>query len=128
MDRKLPRNAQAKRPDISAGKLRLHSLRDLDGRTQAARTAFELRKSLILDAFGSLEPSTAQLCIIENIALLGCALQDLAARYLAGKGADMMQFATLANAQRRLLADIGLQRVVINAPIDLKAYIKAKAA
>ena len=104
-------------------KRRLKSLRELDRRTSAAKAAFALRASIIEDLGGEGELSSMKLAIIGNVAILGAALEDLAVSFLAGKDTDMAGFATLANSQRRLLADLGLDRKAGEVPHDLKAYI-----
>jgi hypothetical protein len=62
--------------------------------------------------------------IIDNVAVLGAALDNIAYRYLAGEPVELIKFATLANAQRRLLADLGLERRALDVTPDLRDYIK----
>lgn len=107
-------------------KARIKSLADLDGRTSAARAAFHLRDAIVGDLGGESFLSTMQMTLIENVAVLGAALQDMAAAYLAGEGADMSLFSTLANAQRRLLADLGLERRARDVTPDLASYVRSK--
>jgi len=110
------------------GKLQLRSLSDLDGRTSAAREAFGLRDALANDLGGREALSAMQQAIVNNAALLGAMLQNLGARYLAGEKADPSEFALLANAQRRLLADLGLERRARNVTPSLRSYVKSEAA
>lgn len=107
-------------------KVRLRSLADVDKRTSAARAAIALRASLISDLGGSDALSTMEAELVENAAILGAMLRDAAARYLAGEEVDLNEFQTLTNAQRRLLADLGLQRRQKDVTPSLKAYVKAK--
>jgi hypothetical protein len=119
-------NMERKKPKVASGRIRLRSLDDLDKRTNAARAAFDLR-SAIADDLGGLETLSAmQKALVDNCALLGAALGDLAAKYLAGEGTDLAQFATLANAQRRLLSDLGLERRAKD--VTLRDYVRGKAA
>ena len=60
-----------------------------------------------------------QRALVHNVAVLGAALGDLAVAYLAGEGTDMALFATLANAQRRLLGALGLERRAV----DVSSYL-----
>lgn len=62
--------------------------------------------------------------LIDKVAILEASLNDLAAAYLMGQPSDMLKFATLANAQRRLLADLGLERRALDVTPDLETYIK----
>ena len=69
-----------------------------------------------------------QQAIIDNVAVLGAALEDMAAAYLGGEGADLSLYATLANSQRRLLADLGLQRRAKDITPTLHQYVKERRA
>jgi hypothetical protein len=111
--------APARRP-----KRRLRSLADLDRRTAAAKTALALRDSITADLGGDAALSAMQRALVNNAALLGASLDDIACRYLGGEPVEMIRFATLANAQRRLLADLGLQRKAQDITPDLRDYIK----
>lgn len=91
-------------------RVRLRTLADLDRRTSAARAALSLRDSLASD-LGGLDHLTAmQRELVENSAVLGAMLKDASARYLSGLPVDLTEFMALTNAQRRLLADLGLER------------------
>lgn len=105
-------------------KVRLRTLADLDKRTVAARAALDLRDSIIEDLGGADAITTMQRAIIDNTATLGAALTDMAASYLAGEGTDLALYATLANAQRRLLADLGLERRARDVTPTLNRYIQ----
>lgn len=107
-------------------KHRLRTLADLDKRTTAARAALELRDSIISDLGGDDAVSTMKRAVIDSAATLGAMLHDMAASYLAGEGADLALYATLANSQRRLLADLGLERRANDVTPDLRRYVQAK--
>ena len=111
-----------------SGKLRLRSFSDLDGRSTSARMAKQLRAAIANDLGGQDALSTMQQALVNNAALLGAMLEDIGAKFLAGEKADTAEFATLANSQRRLLADLGLHRKAKDITPDLKTYIRGKAA
>jgi hypothetical protein len=105
-------------------KRRLKSLQDLDRRTANAKAALALRNSIVADLGGEAALSAMKRAIIDNVAVLGAALDNIAYRYLAGEPVELIKFATLANAQRRLLADLGLERRALDVTPDLRDYIK----
>jgi hypothetical protein len=121
-------------PQIEAGsapgpKRRLKALSDLDRRTRAGKAALALRDAITEDLGGDDALSAMQRAIVQNVAVLGAALDDLAVRYLAGEfeSLEMSQYATLANAQRRLLADLGLERRAVDVTNNsLSAYLAAR--
>jgi hypothetical protein len=121
----------AERPDDKkrppGRKRRLKSLADLDRRTAAAKTAFALRDQIILDLGGEASLSAMKRVLVDKVAILEASLNNLAAAYLAGEAVEMIRFATLANAQRRLLADLGLERRAHDITPDLRDYIKEAA-
>lgn len=108
------------------GKQRLKSLKDLDRRTGAARAAFILRDQIVGDLGGPTALSAMERVLVDHVATLAAALGDIAAKYLAGENTDMIQYATLANAQRRLLADLGLERRAIDVQQHLSTYLASK--
>ncbi len=121
------RKLQRREPKVPKVRVRLRTLADLDRRTSAARAALELRNSIMADLGGERVLSTMQCAIIDSAATLGAMLEDMAAVYLAGEGADLGLYATLANAQRRLLADLGLERRARDITPDLRDYVNGKA-
>lgn len=104
-------------------KVALLSLGDLDGRTLAAKQARQLIDDLESDLGGRDRLSAAERELIQRAALAGAMLQDLETRYLMGRGIDVAAYSTLANAQRRLLATVGLKRRPRDVTPDLSAYI-----
>ncbi|MDE2466168.1 MAG: hypothetical protein KGO02_20995 [Alphaproteobacteria bacterium] len=108
-------------------KARLRTLADLDRRTSAARVAFELRDSIAADLGGFDHLTAMQRELVENTAVLGAMLKDAAASYLSGDPVDLAEFMALTNAQRRLLADLGLERRAHDLAPDLQRYVAAKA-
>ncbi|RWM66913.1 MAG: hypothetical protein EOR82_28250 [Mesorhizobium sp.] len=113
----------------AGGKVRLKTLADLDRRTTAARVVFELRDSLAADLGGKPNLSVMKLELIDNVACLGAMLKDAAANYLEGEPIDINEFMALTNAQRRLLADLGLERRALkDITPSLKDYAATKYA
>ena len=68
-----------------------------------------------------------QRAVIDNVAVMGAALADMAAGYLSGGDTDLALYSTLANAQRRLMADLGLERRAHDVTPTLRDYLEAKA-
>jgi phage host-nuclease inhibitor protein Gam len=91
-----------------AGKLRLPSLKDLDGRTAAAQRFRELMDDYTADLGGS--PSTAQEAIVSRAVSLQVWCEAEEAQYAQTGKLDISTFTTATNALRRLLSDIGLER------------------
>ena len=111
-----------------AAKVRLRTLNDLDRRTRAAQEVFQLRDDLAADLGGWDHLSAMQRELVENSAVLGAMLKDASAAYLSGTPIDLAEFMALTNAQRRLLADLGLERRARNATPDLTAYVNGRAS
>lgn len=117
---------ERKRPQDTGRKVRLRTLADLDKRTTAARAALELRAAITDDLGGEHTLSAMKRAVVHNAAVLGAMLEDMAAAYLGGEGTDLSLYATLANAQRRLLVDLGLERRAQDITPDLRNYIKGR--
>jgi len=115
-------------PDAAkpAGKVRLLSLDDVDGRTVAYRRCVDLIAHIERDLGGVRQLSTAQQQLVRHAALTAAMLEDLGSRWLAGQPIDPSTYATLVNAARRGFEAIGLQRVPRE--IDtLSSYVAAKS-
>jgi hypothetical protein len=117
---------ERRQPQDTNKKVRLRTLADLDKRTSAAKAAFELRTAISDDLGGDAALTAMKRAVVHNAAVLGAMLEDMATAYLAGDGTDLSLYATLANAQRRLLADLGLERRAHDITPDLRHYIKGK--
>jgi hypothetical protein len=63
--------------------------------------------------------------LVENVAVLGAMLRDAAVSYLSGDPVDLGEFMALSNAQRRLLADLGLERRSRDVTPTLRDYLNA---
>jgi hypothetical protein len=117
---------QRMRPTTPAkprAKARLRTLADLDKRTRAHRDTSELMESIAADLGGWRNVSTMKREVITAASLLGAVIRDRAASYLAGDAMDLGEFITLTNAQRRLLADLGLERRARDTTPDLHDYL-----
>jgi hypothetical protein len=77
------------RGEMRAGKVRLQSLDDLDGRTSAYRKTADLIDRVEADLGGADQLSTAQQQIIRHAALTGAMIEDLGAKWLSGVPVDL---------------------------------------
>jgi hypothetical protein len=126
---KQARNATRKAGDAGAkapGKARFMSLEDLDRRTGAYKTTRAIIEALEDDLGGADRVSTAERQLVQRAAVLGAMASDLEARWIAGSPVDPLSFATIANAQRRLLETIGLKRRARDVTPDLRSYIAGR--
>lgn len=114
-------------PPKPVQKARLRTLADLDKRTRAHRDTAELMENIATDLGGWSNVSTMAAEIITSASLLGAVIRDRAASYLTGEAMDLGEFITLTNAQRRLLADLGLERRARDLTPDLQEYLSRKA-
>lgn len=119
----MPSDTRPKAPPREAGKARLRTLNDLDKRTRAHRDTSELRESIAADLGGWDALSAMQAEVITAAALMGAMIRDRAASYLEGQAVDLPSFITLANAQRRHLEALGLERRARNVTPDLRDYL-----
>lgn len=120
------------KPQTSQGragaKARLRTLGDVDRRTKAGQAAFKLRDDLAADLGGWERLTAMQRELVSNASLLGAMLQDAGVAYLQGQAVDLAEFMALTNAQRRLLADLGLERKMRDVTPDLRDIIEGRAA
>ena len=117
----------AKNRANKGGKVRLLSLSNLDRRTNAARNALALRDAFLADLGGEDRASTGHRELAQRGAILGAMLEDQEARWLRGDGVELAEYCTLVNAQRRVLADIGLERRPRDITPNLADYLATKA-
>jgi hypothetical protein len=110
-------------PASEPRKFRLRSLDDLDRRTAAAKAAHAFKNEVIADLGGEASLTALKRALVHNTAVLGACLEDLAAAYLSGKPCDMNQYATLANAQARLIRQLGLERRAVDVNDSLDNYL-----
>ena len=107
---------------------KLKAIADIDRRTRAGKAALAHRNALYEDLGGEDRLSAMERALVQNVAVLGAALDDLAARYLSGESdpLEMAGYATLANSQRRLLQDLGLARRAVDVQQNLNSYLASK--
>jgi hypothetical protein len=125
------RSAPAYAPDAgpkARDRARLRTLADVDRRTRAGQAAFRLRDDLADDLGGWDRLSAMERELVENTAVLGAMLKDAAASYLSGDPVDLQEYMALTNAQRRLLADLGLQRRGRDVTPTVDAYLSKRGA
>jgi len=108
---------------VAASKLRLLTLDQLDHRTAAAKRCRDLIGAIELDLGGSDRLSTSERQIIQRAAITGAVLEDIETRWLAGDPIDPALYATLGNAQRRLLETIGLRRRARDVTPSVDEYV-----
>ena len=108
---------------VAASKLRLLTLDQLDHRTAAAKRCRDLIAAIELDLGGSDRLSTGERQIIQRAAITGAVLEDIETRWLAGEPIDPARYATLGNAQRRLLETIGLRRRARDVTPSVDEYV-----
>ncbi len=108
-----------------AGKARINSLADLDGRTHAAKKASGLVADLTSDL--GADPSTGQRQLIVRVAICSVVIEDLETRWIGGEPIDFAEYCRLLNTQRRLLATIGLERRARDVtPPDVRSYVRQR--
>ena len=108
-------------------RVRLQTLDDLDGRTRAARHALELRDGFLRDLGGADRATVAQCEMAQRASILGAMLEDDDARWLAGQPINRQEYCTLANAQRRIVCDLGLERKQRDVTPSLNQIIEGHA-
>ncbi len=117
-------------PALSAldrGKVRLLTLADLDGRTNAAKAARALVADLESDLGGADRLSAAERALVVRAAVTGAMVEHLEASWLSGGDYDVLTYTALAKLQLRLLTALGLQRRSRDVTPDLAAYVAAKS-
>jgi hypothetical protein len=113
---------------ITAKKVRLLSLANLDGRTSAAKRVRALIADIAADLGGADHMTAAEHEIARRAAIAGAVLSDLEAQWLSGRPIDLGAYSTLANTQSRLLKMLGLQRRSTDITPSLSTYLAARAA
>src|SRR5262245_59123646 len=95
------------------GRTTLLTLNDLDGRTNAARTARAMIAGIEADISGGDADSlsTAQRALAARAGVCAALLADMEVNWVAGNGMDATAYASLTNVLSRTLRTIGLHRV-----------------
>lgn len=110
-----------------AGKVRLQTLADLDGRTAAAKQARAFVAALESDLGGADRLSAAEHELVQRCALASAMLAHMEAAWLTGQGVDVAIYTTLANTQSRILKMLGLERRPRDVTPDLTAYVASRS-
>jgi hypothetical protein len=106
--------------------VRLLTLGHLDGRTAAARRARELIEAIQTDLGGGDRLSEGERQLVQRAAVLGAYIESCEVKWLGGEVVDLADYLAAINAQRRVLATIGLERRARDVTPDLKTYIAEK--
>jgi hypothetical protein len=114
-------------PRTRQGKVRLRSLDDLDNRTAAARRARDLVADLESDLGGGDGLPVGLRELIKRAAMLGAIVEDCEVRWLERRPVDLAEYLSAVNAQRRVLATIGLDRRPRDVTPDPLAYAQQRA-
>ncbi len=107
------------------GKVRLHTLADIDKRTAAYARFKELVDGYAADLGGDDHLTTAHRAIIQRAVSLQVWCEDCEAGYATTGDLDISSFTTATNALRRLLSDIGLERRQRDVTPDFSSYVQA---
>jgi glutathione S-transferase len=110
-------------PAPKAGKLRLLTLGHLDGRTAAARRARELIEVIQTDLGGGDRLSEGERQLVQRAAVLGAYIESCEVKWLGGEAVDLADYLAAINAQRRVLATIGLERRARNVTPSVAEYV-----
>jgi hypothetical protein len=80
---------------------RLLTIKDLDGRTRAAKRANEVLETIISERGGRDRMNLVQMKSAESYAVLTAMIEGLGAGWLDGQAIDANAYSTLLNARRR---------------------------
>ena len=124
----MPRKRTALLPDsdTDAGKVRLRSLSDLDGRTVAAQKARAMVESLEADLGGADRLSTAKRALVTRAAVTAAIVESMETNALTGGDIDVAAYVALTNNLRRFLTTLGLERAARDVTPDLDDYVASK--
>jgi hypothetical protein len=103
-----------------------YALSGVDGRSLVARRFREIYTGIESDLGGDL--TEAQRHLIARAAVMGLWCEQREAELAEGADFDAGAYATIANAQRRLLSDLGLHRQARNITPTLEQFLAARAA
>lgn len=99
-------------------------LEGVDSRSKIARRYRDILAELISDLGG--DPSGAQTAIARRASALCVACEQAEAVLAAGGKIDIGEFTTAANAMRRLLVDLGLERKARDVTPSLSRYLEQR--
>ena len=83
-----------------------------------------MRAGILSDLGGEAYASVAQQELAQRAAILGSMCEDQQARWLRGDDLDLGSYCTVVNAQRRVLADLGLERMARSINTDIHRTIR----
>jgi hypothetical protein len=110
----------------SADKMRLMTMSHIDGRTRAMCKVRALGAAIENDLGGADRLTQGQRQLVQRAAVLGALIEDVEARWAAGDAIDIAGYLSAINAQRRVLATLGLQRVARDVTPSLAAYLASR--
>jgi hypothetical protein len=115
------------RNGTGSGKIRLHSLDQLDQRTNAARRVRSLVSGIEEDLGGTDYLSVAQRQLAQRAALLSAVLEHHEAEWLERGEIDLEDYTRALNAMARVLGMLGLERRKRDVTPDPLAYARQRA-
>ena len=101
---------------------RMLSLKDVDCRKGPTRVLLARARRMSRDLGGDL--SEAQQELVKRVAVLATLLEHFEARLLLGERVSVSEYVELLNAQRRILATLGMRRVPKDVTPDPLDYAK----
>lgn len=101
------------------------ALAGVDGRSMMARRFREITATIESDLGGDL--TEAQKHLVARAATLAVWCEEREAELAQGQDFDAAQYATISNALRRLLADLGLERRAKDVTPSLQTYLRQRA-
>jgi len=101
------------------------TLAGVDGRSMLARRFREITTGIEADLGNDL--TEAQRALLARAATLAVWCEEREAELARGEQFDAGEYATISNALRRILSDLGLHRVSRDVTPDLHSYINGKA-
>jgi hypothetical protein len=104
-------------------KSRLLTLSHIDGRTRAMSKVRSLAQSMETDLGGADRLTSGQRQLVQRAAVLGALIEDTEARWATGEAIEVGDYLAAINAQRRVLATLGLKRVPRDVTPSLAEYI-----
>lgn len=120
----MPKQRKTIAVSTQGGSIHIPRMDSVDGRTKMARDVRDATAALVSDSGGS-HTTAAQREIAHRAAIIGALCEGLEANYMANGQMDMGEYLPLCNAQRRLLATLGIRRHTATVP--LASYIADKS-
>lgn len=105
-----------------AGKVRLLTLDDLDGRSRAAQFVRDTRQDVVADMGGVEQLSTLERIAVDNAVLTAAILKDAGIRWLKGEPIDPGTISSLENTFNRTAAALGWKRRARDVTPDIRTY------